>query len=327
MTAKRPKDMTDRPQVAGFTNPLSEVLGSIRVEKAECTRLEATSPWGFRSSGLKGKRVLFLFVVGGSAFLKFEGQPQAAPLSGGDLLVMFDDQPFSMADHSCSRIVDSSEVRKLRVNGIARYGGGGPATTLMFAKFSMNKLEALPIRSILPRPLYLSLSQDRSHLFQSVLDLLAAETAQPEMASSFMISRLYESLLVYAIRAYASSAAAPHAGWLAAICDNHLSRAIQAMYSGISKNWSVESLAREARMSRSAFASRFKRVLGQSPLAYLTRWRLHKAGAMIRSSNTSLVEVAAAVGYESEGSLSRAFKRELGVSPNGYRRMHSQESE
>jgi AraC-like DNA-binding protein len=327
VTAKRPKEMTDRPQVEGFTNPLSEVLGSIRIEKAECTRLEATSPWGFRSSGLKGKRVLFVFVVAGSAFLKFEGKPEATALSGGDLLIMFDDQPFSMADHSCSRIVDSSEVRKQRVNGVVRYGGGGPITTLMFGKFSMNTLEALPIRSILPQPLYVSLSQDRSHAFQSVLDLLAAETAQPGMASSFMISRLYESLLVYAIRAYASSAAAPQSGWLAAISDNHLSRAIQAMYSGIRKNWSVESLAREARMSRSAFASRFKRVLGQTPLAYLTRWRLHKAGAMIRSSNTSLFEVAKAVGYESEDSLSRAFKRELGVSPNGYRRMHAQETE
>jgi AraC-like DNA-binding protein len=327
VTAKRPKEMTDRPQVGGFTNPLSEVLGSIRIEKAECTRLEATSPWGFRCAGLEGKRVLVVFVVDGSAFLKFRGEPEATPLSGGDLLMMFDDQSFSMADHSCSRIVESSEVRKLGVNGVARCGGGGAVTTLMFARFTMSTLEALPIRSILPQSLYLSLSEERRHAFQSVLDLLAAEIAQPGMASTFMISRLYESLLVYAIRAYATSTAAPQAGWLAAISDNHLSRAIQAMFSGIRKNWSVESLAREARMSRSAFASRFKRVLGQTPLAYLTRWRLHKAGAMIRHSNTSLVEVAAAVGYESEGSLSRAFKRELGVSPNGYRRMHAQETE
>jgi len=321
VTAKRPKGMTDRPQVEGFTNPLSEVLGSIRIAKAECTRLEATSPWGFRCSGLQGKRVLFVFVVGGSAFLKFEGEPEATPLSGGNLLIMFDDRPFSMADHSRSRIVDSSEVRKLKVNGVVRYGGGGPVTTVMFGKFSMNTLEALPIRSILPQPLYLSLKQDRSCAFQSVLDLLAAETAQPGIASSFMISRLYESLLVYAIRAYASSTAAPQSGWLAAISDNRLGRAIQAMYSSIHKNWSVETLAREARMSRSAFASKFKSVLGESPLAYLTRWRMHKAGAMIRAGNTSLFEVAKAVGYESEDSLSRAFKRQLGMSPNGYRRM------
>lgn len=326
MTAKRPKEMTDRPQVESFTHPLSEVLGSVRIEKAECTRLEATSPWGFRSLGLKGRRVLIILVVEGSAFVKFESKPEGMPLSAGDLLVMFDDQPFSMADHWFSRIVDCSELRKLRVNGAVRYGGGGPITTVMFGKFSMNTLEALPIRSILPRPLSLSLSQDRSHTFQCVLDLLAAEIAQP-VASSFMISRLYELLLVYVIRAYANSVAAPETGWLAAISDSHLSKAIQAMYSSIHKRWSVESLAREARMSRSAFASRFKRVLGQTPLAYLTRWRLHKAGAMILSGNTSLFEIATAVGYESEDSLSRAFKRELGVSPNGYRRMHAQETE
>jgi len=105
VTAKRPKEVTDRPQVEGFTNPLSEVLGSIRIEKAEFTRLEATSPWGFRSSGLRGKRVLIVFVVGGSALLKFAGEPEATPLSGGDLLIMFDDQPFSMADHRARELL------------------------------------------------------------------------------------------------------------------------------------------------------------------------------------------------------------------------------
>ena len=102
--------------------------------------------------------------------------------------------------------------------------------------------------------------------------------------------------------------------------DKHLSKAIQAMHSGIDRSWSVESLAREARMSRSAFALKFKTVLGQTPLEYLTRWRMHKAGGMIRSNNTSFSEVASAIGYGSESSFSRVFRREMGVAPREYRR-------
>ncbi len=92
------------------------------------------------------------------------------------------------------------------------------------------------------------------------------------------------------------------------------------MHAGIDKNWSVESLAREARMSRSAFALKFKTVLDQTPLEYLTQWRMYKAGAMIRSKNTSFSEVASAVGYGSESSFSRVFKREMGEAPREYRR-------
>jgi hypothetical protein len=115
-----------------------------------------------------------------------------------------------MADHSCSRIVDTSDVRKLAVeggNGVARYGGGGPVTTLMFAKFRMNTLEASPIRSILPQPLYLNLSQERSQVFEAVLNLLAAETAQPGLASSFMISRLTSGLCHSGVRQQHSGSA------------------------------------------------------------------------------------------------------------------------
>ena len=102
--------------------------------------------------------------------------------------------------------------------------------------------------------------------------------------------------------------------------DNHLSKAIEAMHSGLHRSWSVESLARQARMSRSVFALKFRTVLGQAPLEYLTQWRMYKAGAMIRSNNMSFSEVASAVGYGSESSFSRVFKREMGVAPREYRR-------
>src|SRR5258705_5941529 len=116
-------------------------------------------------------------------------------------------------------------------------------------------------------------------------------------------------------RAYASSSAAPPKGWLAAISDKHLSKAIEAMHSSLDRNWSVESLAREARMSRSSFALKFRTVLGQTPLQYLTQWRMYRAGAMVRSNSMPFFEVASAVGYGSESSFSRVFRREMGAAP------------
>jgi AraC-like DNA-binding protein len=302
-------------------DPLSEVFGSMRIQEAVYTRLEATAPWGFRYSGDTVPRIRFGLMVRGSAFLKFKNQRQAIPLSGGDVFIfILSDESFTMLDHPRSAVADYGELRKLEVDRVIHYGGGGAPTTLVSGSFRMSAFEAPLISTILPRYLHLRLEQNRSYAFQSVLDLLEAETAQPGMASSRLISCLYESLFVYAIRAYASSSAAPPKGWLAAMSDEHLSKAIGAMHSGIDRNWSVASLAREARMSRSAFASKFKSVLGQTPLEYRTQRRMYRAGAMIRSNDTPFSEVASALGYGSESSFSRVFRREMGVAPREYRR-------
>jgi AraC-like DNA-binding protein len=259
-------------------------------------------------------------MVSGSAFLRFKNQRRTISLSAGDLCIfILNDEPFTMLDHPRSAISDFRDVRRLEAGGVIHYGGGGPLTTLVSGSFGMSTFEAPLISTILPRFLHLRLEQNRSRAFQSVLDLLAAEIAQPAISPSCLIS-LYELMFAFAIRAYTNSSAAPPKGWLAAISDKHLSKAIQAMHSGFDRNWSVESLAREARMSRSAFALKFKTVLGQTPLEYLTRWRMYKAGAMIRSSKTSFSEVASAVGYGSQSSFSRVFRREMGVAPREHRR-------
>ncbi len=316
-----PKNMTDRPVIEHRMDPLSDLFGSMSIQEAIYKRVEATAPWGVRYSGDAGPRIRFVLVVRGSALLRFKNSRRTFSLSPGDLFIfILSDEPFTMLDHPRSAIVHFSELRKLEVDSVIHYGGGGPLTTLVAGSFGMSTFGAPLISKILPRFLHLRLEENRSHAFQSVLDLLAAETARPGIASSRLISCLYESLFVYAIRAYASSSAAPPKGWLAAMSDKHLSKAIQAMHAGLDGSWSVESLAREACMSRSVFALKFKTVLGQTPLEYLTRWRMYKAGAMIRSNNTSFSQVASAVGYGSESSFSRVFRRETGVAPREYRR-------
>src|ERR1700732_1748987 len=328
-----PKNVTNRPirehrmdldqssNARTRMDPLSDLFGSMSIQEAVYKRLEATAPWGVRYSGDIGPRVRFILVVRGSALLRFKNQRRTISLSAGDLFIsILSYEPFTLADHPRSAVVDSSEVLKLEVDGVIYYGGGGPLATLVCGAFVMNTFGAPLISTILPRLLHLRLEQNRSHAFQSVLDLLSAETAQPGIASSRLISSLYESMFVYAIRAYANSSAAPPNGWLAAMSDKHLSKAIQAMHSRLDRSWSIASLAREARMSRSAFALKFKAVLGQTPLEYLTQWRMYRAGAMIRSNHTSFSEVASAVGYGSDSSFSRVFRREMGVAPREYRR-------
>jgi AraC-like DNA-binding protein len=323
----RPENVTDRPGLPQRMDPLSEVFGSLRIQDAVHRRVEATAPWGVCYSGDVGLRIRFGLLVRGSAFLKFKSERQMISLSSGDLcMFILNNEPFTLVDHPRSAVTDFSKLRKLKVDGVIHYGGGGRLTTLVSGSFGISKFGAPLISTILPRFLHLRLEQNRSRTFQSVLDILAEETAQPGMASSCLISCLYELLFVYAIRAYASSAAAPPKGWLAAISDKQLGKAIEAMHAEVDRHWSVASLAREARMSRSAFALKFKAVLGQTPLEYLTQWRMYRAGAMIRSNHTSFSEVASAVGYGSESSFSRVFRREMGVAPREYRRGVAQSS-
>lgn len=321
MSDNRPRNVTERPELQRRVDPLSEVFGSLRIQDAVCIRVEATAPWGARYSGDVGLRIRFALMVRGSAFVRFKSHRQMIPLSNGDLCIfILNDEPFTFVDHPRSAVGDFSKLRKLTRDGVIRFGGGGALTTLVSGSFGISEFGAPLISRILPRFLHLRLEQNRSRTFQSVLDILAEETAEPGMASSCLISCLYELLFVYAIRAYASNAAAPPKGWLAAISDKHLSKAIEAMHGDVERNWSVASLAREARMSRSAFALKFKTLLGQTPLEYLTQWRMYRASAMIRSNHTSFSEVASAVGYGSESSFSRVFRREMGVAPREYRR-------
>jgi AraC-like DNA-binding protein len=319
----RPKNVTDRPLIKPGTDSLSEVFGSMSIQDAIYRRVEATAPWGIGYSGDVGSRVRFGLMVRGSAFLRFKNQRRTTSLSAGDLCIfILNDEPFTLLDHPSSVVGDFRDVKKSEVDGVIHYGGGGRLTTLVSGSFGVSKFEAPLIAAILPRFLHLRLEQNRSRAFQSVLDLLAAEIAQPAISPSCLIS-LYELMFAYAVRAYANNSAAPPKGWLAAVSDKHLSKAMEAMHSGIDRDWSVASLAREARMSRSAFAFKFKAVLGQTPVEYLTRWRMYKAGAMIRSSKKSFYEVASAVGYGSQSSFSRVFKREMGITPREHRRSYA----
>lgn len=304
-------------------DPLSEVFSTMRVMAPESTRLEARAPWGWRSSGEAGDRVTFVLVRTGHATLKLESQPDPISLSAGDVFILFNSDPYILVDAEESEVVDCGVVADRRVGNTIYFGGGGALTTFISGSFAIDPQEAGPILSVLPVFLHLRLEQVQSQAFQAVLELLSLELARPGLASEVAVSRLYDLLFVFAIRAFADSDALPDGGWLAAVSDKHLGRAAKAMHARMEQPWTLQTLAEEAGMSRTAFATKFKATVGQTPLDYLTHWRMHRAGLLIRRGSHSLLEAARAVGYDSESSFSRVFKRTTGVSPGSFKRQNS----
>jgi transcriptional regulator GlxA family with amidase domain len=136
-----------------------------------------------------------------------------------------------------------------------------------------------------------------------------------------MVNRLADILFIQCVRAHiAASSESCKTGWLRAIFDPKIGAALKAMHERVENQWTVESLAAAAGMSRSAFALRFKELLGETPLEYLTNWRMYKATGLLQEDDKKLFEVAKSVGYDSDAAFSKAFKRVLGVAPREYRR-------
>src|SRR5690606_35943663 len=133
------------------------------------------------------------------------------------------------------------------------------------------------------------------------------------------LAKLSELLLVEAIRRYAETLPPDSTGWIAALQDRFLSRALAELHADVAAPWTVEALGKRVGLSRSALADRFTRVLGKAPMQYLASWRIQVAAHELRATTKPIAAIAELVGYESDASFTRAFKRELGVSPTRWR--------
>jgi transcriptional regulator GlxA family with amidase domain len=154
--------------------------------------------------------------------------------------------------------------------------------------------------------------------------LLAKETERPGVGTGVVISGLADILFVQAIRSHLSQANEGDVGWLAALSDPRIGAAMRALHGKPAEPWTVEKLAGIANMSRSAFAARFKAKLGEAPHEYLTRWRMFRAGVLLRSTERSLASIANDVGYESDAALSKAFSRVVGMAPGAFRKQKAE---
>jgi len=150
--------------------------------------------------------------------------------------------------------------------------------------------------------------------------LISREAEEMRPGGETIITRLADIVVIQAIRSWIDSEQDADQGWLAALRDKHIGRALAAIHRQPAKNWSVATLAREVGMSRSGFSARFTHLVGESVMQYVTQWRMQLARAELRESTDSLATIADRLGYQSEAAFSRAFKRVFGVAPGRIRK-------
>jgi AraC-like DNA-binding protein len=210
---------------------------------------------------------------------------------------------------------------------ILRHGGGGLPTTLICGAVRFDNPAARNLVEILPATIHVEASSSpQQEWMQSTLRLMAGEARELRPGGEAVITRLADILVVQAIRSWLETDPAARRGWLGALQDKQLGRAIALIHGEPERPWTVASLARELAMSRSAFAARFTELVGEPVMQYVARWRMQLALTALRDERVTVAELAARLGYRSEASFARAFKRIIGVPPGAVRRRPAAEA-
>lgn len=300
---------------------LSEVLQAVRFRGVVFCRSELSAPWGF--SVLGRAFASFHIVTRGTCCLDVDGLEDRFWLSEGDVVILPAGHAHTVRDSPSSPATRLEELVAgggVDAFGTLRTGGGGAGTVLVCGGFQWEDGATSPIVASLPPIIHL---QGRTHgvdtWLRLTLSFLSEEAEAGRPGAEIAITRLADLLFIEVLRTYFSAPGTSKRGLAAALRDPRIGAALVSIQRRPEGRWEVASLAREVAMSRTAFATRFKALVGESPFSYVTRCRMSKATRVLRSSDSTIAEVAERVGYDSEASFCRAFRRWLGTSPAAFR--------
>ncbi|MGH9793724.1 MAG: AraC family transcriptional regulator [Candidatus Acidiferrales bacterium] len=330
---------------------LSDVLRVLRLTGSVFFMGEFSAPWVIEEPDANQLAafaipdaecvVLFHILTEGQCLIESKGLPSVS-LEAGDVIIFPHGDPHRMSSHAGARAERPQVLLSRSPDGALReiaFGGGGKVTRFVCGYLNCDQkfnplLASLPnILAVRSRDDYSAVEvidrngrrpaavpQGSSNWLSTTLKFTTHEAKSGRPGNAAMLGRLTELMFVEIIRQYMQQLPEDHRGWLAGLNDPQVGTALRLLHQSPARNWTVEELAHEAAISRSALAQRFTELIGESPMRYLSAWRIQLAKLMLRDYGHTIQQVAARVGYESEAAFNRAFKRAVGLPPAAWRK-------
>ncbi|RZA26006.1 MAG: AraC family transcriptional regulator [Proteobacteria bacterium] len=295
---------------------LSRALGLIKPQTYISSGISAKTPWSIHISAYRG--IKLNTIVEGSCLLKIDGDDTVHELKTGDCFLLTSGRPFILASDLQTPSMDFQDLLKKKDQGVIRVNGGGDYFCIG-ARFDFPSEATDFLFKNLPPLINIPQTSEQSSVLRFSLEQFIEEFRSDHQGRELVLEHLLQFMLVHTFRAY-MNADPQRTGWLGALGDKNLSRALGLIQNDLKKNWKVEELAENLGMSRSTFALKFKDCLGFSPIDYARNLKMLVAQQKLIHSEDSIAQIAESLGYESESSFRLAFKRVTLVPPARFRR-------
>lgn len=298
----------------------ADVVAATRRGTAFYTRARFHAPWGIRIP--PGAQASVHVITAGACWLvPDDGEPVQLtrddvvllPAGRGHCLTDRPGRPVTPMEELVGGPLGETGPRELTIDG------DGPVTGLLCGGYLLESGLLHPLTGMLPPVVHIDAVQARGTGMASAIDLLSAESQRSDPGAPAVIASLIDLLFVYLLRAWLAGRGRADGGWAAALYDPAVGGALALIHAAPARPWTVVLLARAVGVPRATFTRRFTTLTGQSPMAYVTSWRMTVAARILREERGTLREVATRVGYDSEFAFARAFKRTTGYAPGRYR--------
>jgi AraC-like DNA-binding protein len=296
---------------------LSDVLQTIKLKSSVYFRSDFSAPWGMKMEA--GKFAQFHLVVRGNCWLKLSDSKKPIELSAGDIILFPHGDSHSLSDKLGSKKYPGKKVLESILNNKPIFYGDRISATLVCGHFEFDDEFEHGFVSELPNIIHIKDNDKKElHWLEKITNLVIQEAGNEGIGRNLVVKKLGEILFIYTIRAFIHKNN-PTQGFLAALQNKNIGEALSLIHNSPGTNWTLNTLSRASGMSRTNFINKFKQLVGETPLNYITNIRILKAKELLADTKKPVGELAKDVGYKSEAAFNRVFKKRVAQTPFKYR--------